>query len=61
MQWNYHILAILCQTMYRPGHSNFNTTANIYVQLDTKVKQKLADVLSNILRSQKNISILKRS
>lgn len=38
------------------GHSNFNTTANIYAHLDTKVKQKSADVLSNILKSQKNIS-----
>lgn len=38
------------------GHSNFNTTANIYAHLDTNVKQKSADVLSNILKSQKNIS-----
>lgn len=38
------------------GHSNFNTTANIYAHLDTKVKQKSADVLSNILKGQKNIS-----
>lgn len=37
-------------------HSNFNTTANIYAHLDTKVKQKSADVLSNILKGQKNIS-----
>lgn len=38
------------------GHSNFNTTANIYAHLDTNVKQKSAYVLSNILKSQKNIS-----
>lgn len=38
------------------GHSNFNTTANIYAHLYTNVKQKSADVLSNILKSQKNIS-----
>ena len=38
------------------GHSNFNTTANIYAHLDTNVKQKSADVLSNILNRQKNIS-----
>lgn len=38
------------------GHFNFNTTANIYAHLDTNVKQKSADVLSNILKSQKNIS-----
>ena len=37
------------------GHSNFNTTANIYAHLDTKVKQKSANVLSSIL-GQKNIS-----
>ena len=37
------------------GHSNFNTTANIYAHLDTKVKQNSANVLSNILKSQKNI------
>lgn len=37
-------------------HSNFNTTANIYAHLDTNVKQKSADVLSNILKGQKNIS-----
>lgn len=42
------------------GHSNFNTTANIYAHLDTRVKQKSADVLYNIL-CQKNISILKKS
>lgn len=34
------------------GHSNFNTTANIYAQ---NVKQKSANVLSNILNGQKNI------
>ena len=38
------------------GHSNFNTTANIYAHLDTTVKQNSANVLSNILKSQKNIS-----
>ena len=38
------------------GHSNFNTTANIYAHLDTKIKQNSANVLSNILKSQKNIS-----
>ena len=38
------------------GHSNFNTTANIYAHLDTNVKQKSANILSNILKSQKNIS-----
>lgn len=37
------------------GHSNFNTTANIYAHLDTNVKQKSANILSNILNSQKNI------
>ena len=37
------------------GHSNFNTTANIYAHLDTNVKQKSANVLSNILNGQKNI------
>ena len=30
------------------GHSNFNTTANIYAHLDT-------NVLSNILNGQKNV------
>lgn len=38
------------------GHSNFNTTANIYAHLDTNVKQKSANILSNILNGQKNIS-----
>lgn len=37
------------------GHSNFNTTANIYAHLDTNVKQKSANVLPNILNGQKNI------
>lgn len=37
------------------GHSNFNTTANIYAHLDTKAKQNSANVLSSIF-TQKNIS-----
>lgn len=37
------------------GHSNFNMTANIYAHLDTNIKQKSANVLSNILNGQKNI------
>ena len=37
------------------GHSTYNTTADIYAHLDTKVKQKSANVLSSIL-GQKNIS-----
>ena len=38
------------------GHSNFNTTANIYAHLDTQVKQNSANALSSIFKSQKNIS-----
>ena len=38
------------------GHSNFNTTANIYAHLETKVKEQSANVLSNIIKRQKNIS-----
>ena len=38
------------------GHSNFNTTANIYTHLDTQVKQNSANALSSIFKSQKNIS-----
>lgn len=41
------------------GHSNFNTTANIYAHLDTNVKQKSANVLSNILNGQKNTNLRK--
>ena len=41
------------------GLSNFNTTANIYAHLDTNVKQKSANVLSNILNGQKNTNLRK--
>ena len=37
------------------GHSNFNTTANIYAHLDTKIKQNSANVLSSIFNTKKNI------
>ena len=39
------------------GHSNFNTTANIYAHLDTNAKQNSANVLSSIF-AQKNTSTL---
>ena len=40
------------------GHSNFNTTANIYAHLDTKIKQNSANVLSSIFNTKKNIPAL---
>ena len=31
------------------GHSNFNTTANIYSHIDSSSKEKSANVIANIL------------
>lgn len=39
------------------GHSNYNTTANIYAHLDTSSMNKSADAISNAL-SIKNINVL---
>ena len=37
------------------GHSNYNSTANIYAHLDTTAKQNSANALSNIFSGKKNI------
>lgn len=36
-----------------PGHSSYNTTANIYTHLDTTAKEKSANTMNNILNKRK--------